>query len=91
MTPLKTEYRGHKIHLLPQETAQAAQDVGARQVVTSHNGKFALALHPWKEPYLEMAKYSVGKAYEWLTPMIGEKLLIGEKGQTFSRWWEEMK
>ena len=25
-----------------------------------------------------------------LTPMIGEKVRIGEKGQTFSRWWEEM-
>ena len=81
----------HKIHLLPQETAQASQDVDARQVVTSHNGKFALALHTWKEPYLEMAKYTVGKPYEWLTPMIGETVRIGEKGQMFSRWWEEMR
>ncbi|MBO4853510.1 MAG: MBL fold metallo-hydrolase, partial [Schwartzia sp.] len=73
------------------ETAQASEDVGARQVVTSHNGKFALALHPWKEPYLEMEKYSAGRSYEWLTPRIGETVRIGEKGQTFSRWWEEMK
>ena len=81
----------HKIHLLPKETAQASEDVGARQVLTSHNGKFALALHPWKEPYLEMEKYSAGRSYEWLTPKIGETVRIGEKGQTFSRWWEEMR
>ena len=81
----------NKIHLLPKETAQASEDVGARQVVTSHNGKFALALHPWKEPYLEMEKYSAGRSYEWLTPRIGETVRIGEKGQTFSRWWEEMR
>ncbi len=82
--------RWHKIHMLPPETAQAAADVGAQQVVASHNGKFALALHPWQEPCIEMARHSLNKPYEWLTPMIGEKVLIGEKGQKFTRWWEKM-
>jgi len=79
-----------QIHMLPPETAQAAADVGAQQVVASHNGKFALALHPWQEPCIEMARHSLNKPYEWLTPMIGEKVLIGEKGQKFTRWWEKM-
>lgn len=83
--------RWHAIHMLPEETAQAAVDLGARQVLTSHNGKFALAMHPWQEPYLEMTKYSQGKNYERLTPMIGEKVLIGRSGQHFEHWWERME
>lgn len=80
--------RWHAIHLLPEETAQAAVDLGARQVITSHNGKFALAMHPWQEPFIEMTKHSQGKNYERLTPMIGEKVLIGQSGQQFEHWWE---
>ena len=82
--------RWHKIHLLPEETAQAAVDVGARQLITSHNGKFALALHGWKEPFELMTYMSKDKPYERLTPMIGEKVYIGQTGQKFSNWWNEM-
>ena len=35
----------HRVHLLPEETAQAAEDVGARAVLPAHSGKFALARH----------------------------------------------
>lgn len=83
--------RWHKIHLLPEETAQAAVDVKARQLITSHNGKFALALHPWKEPLELMTYMCQGKPYERLTPMIGEKVYIGQSGQKFSHWWTEME
>ncbi len=83
--------RWHAIHMLPEETAQAAADIGARQVITSHNGKFALAMHPWQEPMIEMTKYSRDKNYERLTPMIGEKVLIGQRDQHFDPWWERME
>ena len=79
------------IHLLPQYTAQAATDVRARQVITSHNGKFALALHKWNQPYLDMEEASQGKNYEWLTPKIGETTYTGEKNQHFTHWWEQME
>lgn len=78
------------IHLLPRFTAQAVVDVGAKQVITSHHGKFALAFHAWNQPYLDMMEASNGQPYEWLTPRIGEKVCIGEKSQHFTRWWEEM-
>ena len=81
----------HKIHLMPEETAQAAVDVGAKQLVTSHNGKFALSLHDWKEPFELMTYMTKDKPYERLTPMIGEKVYIGQSGQIFSNWWTEME
>ena len=82
--------RWHKIHMLPEETAQATADVKAGQLVTSHNGKFALALHGWKEPFELMNYMTKDKPYERLTPMIGEKVYIGKSGQKFSHWWNEI-
>jgi len=83
--------RWHKIHLLPEETAQAVVDVKARQLITSHNGKFALAMHGWKEPLELMTYMTKDKPYERLTPMIGEKVYIGKTGQKFKHWWTEME
>ncbi|MBR1727992.1 MAG: MBL fold metallo-hydrolase [Selenomonadaceae bacterium] len=83
--------RWHNIHLMPEETAQATVDVGAKQLVTSHNGKFALAYHDWKEPFNVMDYMSKDKPFERLTPMIGEKVYIGQAGQKFTRWWTEME
>ena len=80
----------HRIHLLPEHTAQACVDVGAKQVITSHHGKFALALHPWEQPYLDMVAVSKAKPYEWLTPRLGEIAYIGKVGQIFTSWWEEI-
>ena len=83
--------RWHKIHMLPEETAQATVDVKAKQLVTSHNGKFALAMHSWKEPFSVMTYMSKNKPYERLTPMIGETVYIGRPGQVFDDWWTEME
>ena len=83
--------RWHAIHMLPEETVQATLDIRARQLITSHNGKFALGMHPWQEPYLEITRLSEGKSFERLTPMIGEKVLIGQSGQHFEHWWEKME
>lgn len=80
--------RWQQIHLLPKHTAQACVDVGARQVITSHHGKFALALHTWEQPYLDMTEVSHGKPYQWLTPRIGEAVHIGEERQHFETWWK---
>ena len=77
--------------MIPEDTAQATLDVGARQLVCSHNGKFALALHGWKEPFNVMTYMCKDKPYERLTPMIGEKVYIGQTGQKFENWWKEME
>ena len=80
----------HRIHLLPEETAQAAEDVGAKAVLPVHNGKFALARHPWDEPYRALSAASQTRNYRLLTPEIGEALRLDEPNPTFSPWWEKM-
>lgn len=77
----------HAIHLLPNETAQAAQDLMASKVVPIHAGKFALSRHVWNEPYRELVAESVDKNYKLLTPRIGELInFYGE--QDFQPWFE---
>lgn len=77
----------HSIHLLPNETAQAAQDIHAVRVVPIHAGKFALARHEWNAPYKDLVAESEGKNYELLTPQIGE-LIYFDGEQNFSAWYE---
>ena len=81
----------HAIHLLPEETAQAAVDVRAKALLPAHGGKFALARHPWQEPYQKLTEASQGKDYQLLTPEIGEAVSIDEISlQAFGKWWEKM-
>ena len=82
----------HDIHLLPEETAQAAADVRAKALLPAHGGKFALARHPWQEPYQKLAEASQGKDYQLLTPEIGETVGIEDiPSQKFEKWWEKME
>ena len=79
----------HAIHMLPNETAQAAEDVRARVLLPAHGGKFALALHTWQEPYRELLKESAGRPYRMVMPRIGEAVDM-ENPADFPHWWEGM-
>lgn len=80
-----------RIHMMPEETAQASVDVRAKSIVPMHNGKFALSKHPWDEPYIRLTTASIRKPYRLLTPKIGEAVYIGRDNQKFEAWWEQMK
>jgi len=81
----------HRIHLLPEETAQAAEDVQARVVIPAHNGKFALSTHTWDAPYRELAAASQGRSYTLATPEIGEPVELGRLPVPLYHWWENME
>ncbi len=74
------------IHMMPDETAQAADDLRARAVLPGHAGRFVLAKHSWDEPYQRLAAASEGRAWRLLTPVQGE-LWVADKTQSFNAWW----
>ena len=76
----------HAIYMLPNETAQASEDIRAEKVVPIHGGKFALARHKWNAPYIDLIAESAGKNFELLTPRIGEQINFND--QKFSKWFE---
>ena len=75
----------------PEEAAQAAQDLRAKYVLPAHAGRFAIANHPWNEPYERISKASENKPYTLLTPKIGEAVELKKENQVFGKWWEEIK
>ncbi|MBR6712951.1 MAG: MBL fold metallo-hydrolase [Selenomonadaceae bacterium] len=77
----------HAIHLLPNETAQASEDIQAAKIVPIHAGKFALARHMWNEPYKSLLAESADRNYELLTPRIGE-LINFDAEQSFELWFD---
>lgn len=77
------------IHMMPEETAKAAVELGAKSVLPAHSGKFAISNHAWDEPFTRLAEASRNKPYRLLTPVIGESVDLDNEKQMFSHWWEQ--
>ena len=77
------------IHMMPEETVQAALDLNTRLLMPVHWGKFSLALHPWKEP-IERVQLAADKhKMPVIAPRIGEPVVIG-RPLPRDKWWEEV-
>ena len=77
------------IHMMPEETAQAAADLHAKAVLPGHAGRFVLAKHTWDDPYKRLALASRRQDYRLLTPMLGEPVILSEPDQPFTAWWQQ--
>lgn len=77
-----------QVHMMPEETAQAAVDLEAKAVIPAHAGKFSLSKHPWQEPFERLTAVSKEKPYRLLTPEIGEVVAMNNHVQKFSAWWQ---
>ncbi len=75
------------IHMTPEETVQAAIDLGAKKLLPVHWAKFSLSTHSWKEPIVRIQKESLNKKMPLLHPMIGEMVDL-DTDQSFGNWWE---
>jgi len=86
------QYNAHwkYIHMMPEETAQAAVDLNAKMLLPVHWAKFTLSLHPWDDPIKRVIKKAAELQIPVTTPMIGEPVIIGNN-YPISRWWELVK
>jgi L-ascorbate metabolism protein UlaG (beta-lactamase superfamily) len=75
------------IHMMPEETVQAAVDLKAKALLAVHWGKFTLAMHPWNEPIKRVIQKAKELNVPVMTPKIGE-LLILKATNINSNWWE---
>lgn len=81
----------HYVHMLPDETIQAAVDLKAKRVLPVHNSKFILARHPWDEPLEKVTELGKTNHIPVITPMIGEVVNLKDSTQTFKAWWKRVK
>lgn len=75
------------IHMMPEETVQAAKDLRAKMLLPVHWGKFVLSLHPWNEPIRRVKLSAAVQKQKLTTPIIGEVIYIGGIYPD-SVWWE---
>ena len=76
------------IHMLPEETVQAALDLHAAVLLPVHWAKFRLSNHSWDEPADRVTKSATERKLQLLTPMIGESFSLGTVAAT-RHWWHE--
>lgn len=75
------------IHMKPEETVQAGQDLRAKAMMAVHWGKFRLANHAWTDP-IERAVAEASRLHvNLVTPMIGEPVRIDKPAVTAKGWW----
>jgi L-ascorbate metabolism protein UlaG (beta-lactamase superfamily) len=74
------------IHMMPEETVQAAKDLRAKVLFPVHWSKFALAFHAWDEPIKRVLKSAAEKQVKLTTPRIGEPIIFDEQYPQ-QNWW----
>ena len=74
------------IHMMPEETVQAAIDLRAKVLMPVHWGKFTLAMHAWNDPVKRVLVEAKKLSVNVITPKIGELVNLGSiyKGD---EWW----
>ncbi|MDR1941981.1 MAG: MBL fold metallo-hydrolase [Endomicrobium sp.] len=88
-------YAWKYIHMTPEETARAAKDLNAKNLIPVHSSKYALSMHAWDEP-LKRVSQAVKSVPEYIsvrliTPVIGEKVRLKDETQKFKEWWTEVE
>ena len=74
------------IHMMPEETVQAAIDLKAKLLLPVHWGKFMLGMHPWDEPVKRVLAKAKELVVNVTTPRIGEPLILGGDYPR-EEWW----
>lgn len=75
------------IHMMPEETVQAAADLGAKAMMPVHWGKFRLSMHPWNEPVKRVLAAAADYQLPVWTPRIGEPLILDGHFRG-KNWWD---
>ncbi len=76
------------VHLMPEETVLAADDVRAKFIVPIHWGSFALATHSWTDPVERVTKAAQQMNIPLATPRIGEPIELTDSVSVEPNpWW----
>lgn len=77
-----------QVHMNPEQSAQAAEDLRAQAALPSHVGRFNISYHSWDDPFRRFVAAGEGRPYRLITPKIGEVVELAEHQRAFSHWWE---
>jgi L-ascorbate metabolism protein UlaG (beta-lactamase superfamily) len=75
------------IHMMPEQTVQAAIDLKAKTLMPVHWAKFALSLHAWDEPIERVTQEAQRLQVHIIHPMIGQAVDLDAFAPT-AEWWK---
>lgn len=76
-----------QIHMFPEQTIMAANDLNAEITIPVHWGKFVLSTHPWNEPVKRFVAAAERENRRFVAPQIGEAFYLNKKWKQ-KNWWE---
>ena len=79
------------IHMLPEHLGETMHALGAKRILTVHHAKFALSMHPWKEPLEHAKRLRDEEGLPILMPRIGQIVRYTDSTFTTDDWWEELR
>jgi len=77
------------IHMMPEQTVTATQELHARLLLPVHWCKFMLSVHAWDEPIRRLVKSAEEKKVRVTTPQIGEPVIL-DSIIPQKKWWESI-
>lgn len=77
------------VHMQPEQTVQAHEDLRGRWLLPIHNGTFDLAMHRWQEPFERIVSLAVERDIPLATPRMGERLDLSAP-RIGERWWRNL-
>jgi L-ascorbate metabolism protein UlaG (beta-lactamase superfamily) len=83
--------RWEALHMMPEQSAQAAIDLKADVMMPIHWGAFSLALHSWTDPVERVTAKAEELGVTVATPIIGQSFVLNGSTIPSERWWVEMQ
>jgi len=76
------------IHMMPEQTVKAHQDLRGKRMIPIHWGAFVLALHSWTDSVERVLAAGAKAGTTIVTPKIGETFVFTAKEYPGSQWWK---
>jgi L-ascorbate metabolism protein UlaG (beta-lactamase superfamily) len=77
------------IHMMPEETVQAAKDLNAKVMMPVHWGAFTLSLHSWTDPIERALAEAEKQDQSIIAPEIGEVVDLSLSTRPITYWWQK--
>jgi len=74
------------VHMQPEHTVQAHEDLRGQWLMPIHNGTFDLAMHGWQDPFERVLALSDARGIALTTPRMGERLDLAAP-HAATTWW----
>ena len=75
------------VHMFPEQTAMAGQDVNAKTIMPIHWGAFKLSHHSWTDPVERVSQKAKELNINIITPRIGEPIVLDNMVVAQPDWW----